>query len=143
MLRTRIQRTRGRSRSLSLGMSLVEVLVSTVIFAVGILGLLSANATAFSAFSDAKFRVDAALLADRLIGEIWVDRANVAAYAHAGGGWQTQDRIAPWLTEVNRLLPAADATVAVAATQVSVTVSWQPAGAQRRQHVAVATLQEP
>lgn len=124
-------------------MSLTEVLVSTVIFAVGVLGLLSANATAFSTFSDAKFRVDAALLADRLIGEMWVDRANIAAYAHAGGSWQTMDRIAPWMTEVTRTLPASDATVAVVGTQVSVTVTWQPAGAQRRQHAAVATLQGP
>lgn len=125
-------------------MSLTEVLVSTVIFAVGILGLLSANATAFQTFSDAKFRVDAALLADRLIGEMWVDRANVAAYAHVGGtSYQVTDRIAPWMTEVTRILPASDATVAVVGTQVSVTVTWQPAGAQRRQHAAVATLQEP
>ena len=124
-------------------MSLTEVLVSTVIFAVGILGLLSANATAFSTFSDAKYRVDAALLADRLIGEIWVDRANVALYAHAGGTWGGTDRISPWMTQVTNTLPASDATVAVVGTQVSVTVTWQPAGAQRRQHVAIATLQEP
>ena len=124
-------------------MSLTEVLVSTVIFAVGILGLLSANATAFSTFSDAKYRVDAALLADRLIGEIWVDRANVAAYAHAGGSYQVTDRIAPWMNEVTRTLPASDATVAVVGTQVTVTVTWQPSGTQTRQHVAVATLQEP
>ncbi len=130
-------------RSRSLGMSLTEVLVSTVIFAVGILGLLSANATAFQTFSDAKYRVDAALLADRLIGEIWVDRANVALYAHAGGTWGGTDRISPWMTEVTNTLPAADATVAVVGAQVSVTVTWQPAGAQRRQHVAIATLQEP
>ena len=134
---------RSTRRSRSLGMSLTEVLVSTVIFAVGILGLLSANATAFQTFSDAKYRVDAALLADRLIGEIWVDRANVAAYAFAGGTWITSHRISPWMTEVTNTLPAADATVAVAGTQVSVTVTWQPAGAQRRQHVAIATLQEP
>jgi len=124
-------------------MSLTEVLVSTVIFSVGILGLLSANATAFSTFSDAKFRVDAALLADRLIGEMWVDRANVAAYAHAGGSYQTTDRIAPWMTELTRTLPAADATVAVIGTQVTVTVTWTPAGAQQRQHTAIATLQGP
>lgn len=141
---TRFQRSHSRSRSHSLGMSLVEVLVSTVIFAVGILGLLSANATAFSTFSDAKYRVDAALLADRLIGEIWVDRANVAAYAHASySSYQSQDRIAPWLNEVIRILPAADASVAVVGTEVRVTVTWQPSGGQRRQHVAVATLQEP
>ena len=124
-------------------MSLTEVLVSTVIFSVGILGLLSANATAFSTFSDAKYRVDAALLADRLIGEMWVDRANVAAYAHAGGSYQTTDRIAPWMTELTNTLPAADATVAVIGTQVTVTVTWTPSGAQQRQHTAIATLQGP
>ena len=129
-------------RSRSLGMSLVEVLVSTVIFAVGILGLLSANATAFTTFSDAKYRVDAALLADRLLGEIWVDRGNVADYAHPGGTYSF-GRLTPWLNEVNRTLPGADATVAVIGTEVSVTVSWQPRGDQRRQHIAVATLQEP
>ena len=143
MQRTRSRKSRSTLRSRSLGMSLTEVLVSTVIFAVGILGLLSANATAFQTFSDAKYRVDAALLADRLIGEIWVDRANVAAYAHAGGAWGVTDRISPWMTEVTNTLPASDATVAVVGTQVSVTVTWQPAGAQRRQHVAIATLQEP
>lgn len=126
------------------GMSLTEVLVATVIFAVGILGLLSANATAFSAFSDAKYRVDAALLADRLIGEIWVDRANVAMYSHAGGGHGTaQDRVAPWVAEIERVLPGADATVAVVGSEVRVTVSWQPPGGGRHQHLAVATLQEP
>lgn len=139
-----MQPTRSRKlRSRSRGMSLMEVLVSTVIFSVGILGLLSANATAFQTFSDAKYRVDAALLADRLLGEIWVDRANVAAYAHAGGSWGVTDRISPWMTEVTGTLPAADATVTVIGAQVSVTVTWQPAGAQRRQHVAIATLQEP
>ncbi len=141
-MRTRTAPKRTPLRARSLGMSLTEVLVSTVIFAVGILGLLSANATAFTTFSDAKYRVDAALLADRLLGEIWVDRANVAAYAHDPVG-TTQDRVAPWLAEVNRTLPAADATVTVVGTQVSITVGWQPPGAQRRQHVAVATLQEP
>jgi type IV pilus assembly protein PilV len=124
-------------------MSLTEVLVSTVIFAVGILGLLSANATAFQTFSDAKYRVDAALLADRLLGEIWVDRANVAAYAHAGGVPGVTDRIAPWMTEVIRLLPAGDANVAVAGARVTVTVTWRARNAQAHQHVATATLQEP
>lgn len=138
----RVFRSPSPMRSKSLGMSLTEVLVSTAIFAVGLLGLLSANATAFSTFSDAKYRVDAALLADRLIGEIWVDRANVAAYAHTPGGAVT-DRVAPWLAEVTRTLPAADAAVAVVGTQVSVTITWQPAGAQQRNHIAVATLQEP
>jgi type IV pilus assembly protein PilV len=125
-------------------MSLVEVLVATVIFAVGILGLLSANATAYSAYADAKFRIDAALLADRLLSEAWVDRANVADYAYAGAAsGTTTARIAPWLAEMQRLLPGSDAVVAVAGTAISVTVSWQTPNGDRHQHVAIATLQEP
>jgi type IV pilus assembly protein PilV len=126
------------------GMSLIEVLVSTVIFAIGILGLLSANATAFSAYSDAKFRVDAALLADRLISEAWVDRANLAAYAYAGAAsGTTAGHITPWLTEVQRLLPGADAAILIAGTTMQVTVSWQTPNGERHQHVANATLQAP
>ncbi len=98
-------RCRGRSR----GMSLTEVLVSMVIFAIGVLGLFSTHATAFNTYSDAKNRVDASLLADRLISEMWVDRANVADYAYAGHGNVTQARIAPWLAQVQQALPAADA----------------------------------
>ena len=48
--------------------------------------MFSTHAIAFNSFSDAKHRVDASLLADRLISEIWVDRANVALYAYAGHG---------------------------------------------------------
>jgi type IV pilus assembly protein PilV len=126
------------------GMSLIEILVATVIFAIGIVGLLSANATAFTTFSDARFRVEAALLADRLISEAWVDRTNVAAYAYAGASsGTTATRIAPWLAEVQRLLPNADAVVQVNGTTLRVTLSWQPPNGGRHQHVAVGTLQDP
>jgi type IV pilus assembly protein PilV len=134
----RVPATRSRVR----GMSLVEVMVSAVIFAIGILGLLNTHAVAYSTFSDAKFRVDAALLADRLIGEMWVDRVNAASYAFAGGT-ASYGRLTPWLAEVNQALPAANAVVQVVGNAVRVTVSWQPANGDRRTHTAVATLQEP
>ena len=124
-------------------MSLIEVLVSTVIFAVGVLGLFSTHAIAFNSFSDAKHRVDASLLADRLISEIWVDRANVALYAYAGHGAMVDARLTPWLNEIQRLLPASDAVVQVNGTAVTVTVTWQPRNGDQRTYSAVATLQEP
>lgn len=61
------------------GLSLVEVLVALTIFAFGILGLLGMHATALATFSDAKYRADAALLADGLINQIWIDRINLPA----------------------------------------------------------------
>ena len=143
--------TRGRSRPVRApaarrrvgGMSLTEVLVSMAIFAIGVLGLFSTHATAFNSYSDAKYRVDASLLADRLLSEMWVDRANAAAYAYAGNGHVSQARLTPWLNEVLRSLPAADAIVQVNGNQVQVTVTWQPRGGDVRSHNAVATLQDP
>jgi type IV pilus assembly protein PilV len=124
-------------------MSLVEVLVSTVIFVIGVLGLLSAHASAFNSFTDAKLRIDAALLADRLIGELWVDRAHMAEYAYGGNSGTAPARIAPWLAQLQQSLPAADASVEVVGEEVRVTVTWQPRDGDRRTHVAVTTLQGP
>jgi type IV pilus assembly protein PilV len=125
------------------GMSLTEVLVSVTIFAIGVLGLFSAHGNAFSTYSDARYRVDAALLADRLISEMWVDRANAAAYGYGGQGSPTPVRLAPWLTQLQQALPGADAVVQVLGGEVQVTVSWRPRNGDARQHTAVATLQEP
>ena len=140
--RLQMARSRPTRRSVR-GMSLIEVLVSMVIFIIGVLGLLSAHATAFSSFTDSKYRVDATLLTDRLIGEVWVDRANVAQYAYAGHTAQASARIAPWLAQLRQSLPAADAAVEVVGDEVRVTVTWQPRDGEIRTHVAVATLQGP
>lgn len=134
---------RGRHARRMRGMSLTEVLVSMTIFAIGVLGLFSTHATAFNTYSDAKYRVDAALLADRLISEMWVDRANAAAYVYNGDGSFSQMRIAPWMAQVQQALPSANATVQLAGTTVQVTVTWRPRNGDARTHTAIATLQEP
>jgi type IV pilus assembly protein PilV len=131
----------GRSRML--GMSLTEVLVSMTIFAIGVLGLMNAHGFAFASYSDARHRVDAALLADRLIGSLWVDRVHAPEYQYAGGGNNVPARLGPWLAQVQQSLPTADAVVAVAGSEVSVTVTWRPRNGDLHSHVAVATLQDP
>jgi len=134
---------RGRHARRMRGMSLTEVLVSMAIFAIGVLGLFGTHATAFNTYSDAKHRVDAALLADRLISEMWVDRANAAAYVYNGDGSFSQMRIGPWMEQVQQALPGANATVQLAGTTVQVTVTWRPRNGDARTHTAIATLQEP
>jgi type IV pilus assembly protein PilV len=132
-------------RTVPRGLSLIEVLVAMTIFSFGILGLLGMHARALTNFSDAKYRTDAALLADSLVNDIWVNRANIANYAYSGSGGSTQ--LQPWLSEVKSVLPNSNATVAVSGTNVVVTLTWQPpnaaAAGQTHQHVEISTIQNP
>lgn len=125
------------------GMTLIEVLVSTAIFAFGILGMLGLQARAISEFSDAKYRTDATLLADAMINDIWSDRANIANYAYTGTG-TAPTKVQQWLTEVQAVLPTGSAVITVAGgNQVTVQVTWQPINAAQHQHTEIATIQNP
>jgi type IV pilus assembly protein PilV len=127
------------------GFSLIEVLVAMTIFAFGILGMLGMQARAIAYSSDAKYRTDATLLTDALINDIWVNRANIANYAYTGSG-TAPAVMQPWLTEVQSTLPKGGASVTVNATQVTVSVTWQPpndASGAQHQHTEIATIQNP
>jgi type IV pilus assembly protein PilV len=131
-------------RTVSRGITLIEVLVAMTIFAFGVLGMLGMQARAIAYFSDAKYRTDATLLSDALINDIWVNRANMATYAYAGGAVPAQ--LQPWLNEVQATLPNANATVTVtpATSTVQVTVTWQPPNAPAAHtHSEISTIQNP
>ncbi len=134
-------------RSTSKGFSLIEVLVAMTIFSVGLLGLLGMYAHSVTGYSDAKYRTDAALLADSLINDIWVNRANMTTYAYAGGTASTAVQL--WLNDVKASLPNGNATITVGGNpvQVNVTVSWQPPDAVAQgvthTHTEIATIQNP
>jgi type IV pilus assembly protein PilV len=51
---------------------LLEALIAILIFSLGILSLVALQATSIQLTSDAKYRTDATLLANRLIGQMWV-----------------------------------------------------------------------
>jgi type IV pilus assembly protein PilV len=51
---------------------LLEALIAILIFSVGILGIVGMQASTIKASRDAKFRADAGLLANELIGQMWV-----------------------------------------------------------------------
>jgi len=54
------------------GVMLIEALIALLIFAIGILGIVGLQAAATTASSDAKYRSEAALIANELIGQMWV-----------------------------------------------------------------------
>lgn len=93
------------------GFLLLEVLIALLIFALGVLGLVGLQANAIKQSSQAKYRADATLLANELIGQMWVSNrtfaALSAAYSSGGSGGPQYNA---WKTRVAATLPGADTT---------------------------------
>ena len=68
------------------GVMLLEALIGILIFSLGILALVGMQATAVRATSDARDRTEASNLTSQLVGQMWLDRANLANYAWDGSG---------------------------------------------------------
>ena len=60
------------------GVILIEALVAILIFSVGILALVGLQATAIKQSTDARYRTEAAALANELIAEMWVSDRTTA-----------------------------------------------------------------
>ena len=60
------------------GVMLIEALIALLIFSIGILGIVGLQSSAVTASSDAKYRSDAALLANELIGKMWASNRTQA-----------------------------------------------------------------
>jgi type IV pilus assembly protein PilV len=131
-------------------------LIAIVIFSIGMLGLLGLQVNAIRLSSEAKYRADAAFLADALIGQLSVsDPANLAAFAHQSGGagcgnWSgattTNNAITAWLEQVNQVLPGAGSDkhqvkINTADKQVEITLCWQSAQGEPRAHKVATILQ--
>lgn len=129
-------------------MGLIEVLISMVLLAIGVLGAVGLQAKSLAALSNAGARVDATLAAEKLIGIMWVDQANLASYAwDSTSGATVPPRMADWKTELESLLPNATARVVVTpiagstSSQVSIRIGWKRRGGDDlNNHTIVATL---
>lgn len=113
------------------GSSLLEALIAILIFSMGIIALMGLQAASIKNSIDAKYRADAAYLANQIIAQMWVDRSNIDSYSNLSyvpPGWTT-----PWTTQVTNTLPGATAGIqSIAVTtpltsvkQVTVTVRWK------------------
>lgn len=109
------------------GSALIEALVAILLFAIGIIALVRVLGAAVTNSGDVQFRSVAANVADTTIGRMWVDRSNLASYAVTGASVPE--------------LPNGSQTVAVNGNTVTVTINWQPPGADAaRTHTVTATL---
>ncbi len=122
----------SRPLSTQRGMMLIEALVGILIFSIGILAMLGMQAVGIQTTVDAKYRSDAAFLANQVVSQIWVDQTNIANYDTTGSSYAPRDA---WVTQVQSNLPKATGanapTITVAGappSQVTVTVYWQKPG---------------
>lgn len=131
------------------GATLLEVLIALLLFAFGILGLLGMQAVASQLTGEAKYRAEAAMYADQLIGQMWADNASNLAndYATDNSGakfleWRNQIQATgtglPGSTGANAPTVTVDA-----ANVVTVTIFWQgPTEAAPHRHVTVAQIRK-
>lgn len=125
------------------GVVLIEAMISVVIISFGILAIVGMQANAVRLSSDAKYRSDAVLAVNQLIGEMQSgDRTTAAlqgAYQNGGAAY------AAWRAGIQ--LPGIDANppnvVVDGNGVVTITVSWlQPGepGEMRHSHQAVTRI---
>ena len=108
---------------------LIEALVALLIFAFGVLGIVGLQASMTKAQTQSKFRADASLLAQQLIGAMWSDTTNLPSYATASCAGYV--RCNEWATRVASVLPNGAAAVDLSASpSVVITITWAPPNEQ-------------
>lgn len=112
------------------GIVLIETLIAILLFSIGVLALVGLQAVMAKDVTHAKLRSEAAFLANQLIGQMWVDQANLASYAMTSGACNTSGYApcANWRSQVGQVLPSGQAAVAISGTAVDITLSWQLPG---------------
>jgi type IV pilus assembly protein PilV len=113
----------SRRRRPARGYMLIEVLVSFLIFSVGVLALVGLQARMGRAQTAAKARADASYLANELVGVMWSDMKNLGSYSNCA----TYARCLDWQNKVAQSLPAATTTVTVTTStgEVSIRIQWR------------------
>jgi len=124
-------------RSVQRGILLLESLVAILIISFGVLGLVGLWANSVKNVSEAKYRSDAAYLANEMVSQMWLARPITAAYTAPTS----------WTDRVKNTLPNGGGTVVVAADpdvptnlRATVTVTWTLPGHDLHTFIAVTQI---
>ncbi len=130
------------------GSVILEALIAILIFSIGILAIIGLQAASVSNSAAARYRTEASLLANQVIGQMWVgDNANLATnFASPGGA-----NYLAWASSVAQTMPGValsplyrpTVTFAGGGTgnTVTVTVFWRQAGeSAAHQYAATAVI---
>jgi type IV pilus assembly protein PilV len=123
------------------GSYLLEALIAILIFAFGVLGLIGLLGSSIRVTNDARYRAEAANLANGMVADMWTTTAaNIDTFTTA--------KLPTWTTKVAALLPGGIPPVVTVepgfsseSRTVVVTVFWQmPGDPERHQHVMTAQI---
>ncbi len=123
---------------------LLEALFGILIFSLGILALVGLQASSVKQSNAGRYRTDAAMLANQLVGQMWLGNHSLVSNFQTNG-----TSYAPWAAQVTALLPGATAnppTVVVATNNVvTITIFWKApsAPASEAANKFVLTTQVP
>jgi type IV pilus assembly protein PilV len=128
------------------GSALLEALIAILIFAFGVLGLVGILAASIRATNDARYRAEAANLANAVIGDMWATAANQLDPQFGTGG----PKLTAWRDLVARELPSASGAnvplvdlaqpgLSTQSRSVVVTVFWQMPGETVRHQVLITS----
>lgn len=142
--------TSFRIRRNQRGFLLLEALVAILIFSIGVLGLVGLQASMTKAQTGSKYRADAAFLAQRLVGSMWIDRNGLDNY-DTGGGCAAHARCNQWLAEVASTLPGGTATIAVTtlpgsspglvtSADIAIAIDWTLPGEETHRYTTVSAV---
>jgi type IV pilus assembly protein PilV len=111
------------------GVMLIEALIAILIFSIGILAVVGMQGVAIKDVTSAKYRSEAAFLAQELLAQMWTDNGNIGAYAFTGTG-TPPDKIKDWVNKVQAKLPdGANQLPIVALSNTIPVASATPTGA--------------
>ena len=109
------------------GFSLLEVLISVFILAIGLLGLAGLQINSLKNNHSAQYRTSATVLAYDIIDRIRLNRnadyTLTMAAAPSGTGLKNTDLIA-WVAQITNDLPSGDGAISLNGNIVTVTVQW-------------------
>jgi len=134
-------------RSKQQGSVVLEALISILLFSIGVLAIVGLQAASIKNTASAKYRTDASLLANRVIGQMWVSN-KINATLVANFSSPSGANYAAWANTVAQALPGVSGVAANAPTiaidannNATITVFWQaPDEAVAHNYTAIAVV---
>jgi type IV pilus assembly protein PilV len=134
-------RGRGPAARHNGGFALIEALIAILIFSIAVLGLVGLQVSMSRAQTGAKFRADAAFLANDLIGTMWSDAANRSAYLNTNCPSHTP--CLSWQGRLQAALPGSSYKIEPdpgASEVTNITITWQVPNEGQHQFVTSTTI---